>query len=65
MTNDQTEQYKAGWNLFLGDANSKLPLNCKKNFEFLDGFNDCRSDVLLAVSLGIRNAVNPVYPSKK
>ena len=60
----KSELFKAGWNLRVENADAKLPRDCKKNQEFIDGFRACESKFMEAIALSIRTQSNPVYPGK-
>ncbi len=62
-----SDQYREGWNYRCSGGENgkfKLPRNCPKNYDFLDGFQDCDSAFNAAISEAIRTLTNPVYPSK-
>lgn len=58
----KSQQYKAGWNLRLQDANAKLPRNVPKNYEFLDGFADCNSACVALMAEYMRSDATGLVP---
>ena len=64
----KSAKYKDGWNYrctYVAGGKYKLPRNIPKNYEFIDGFNNCDTAYVLAISEYMQsNSTGPVvYPA--
>jgi hypothetical protein len=67
METTKSDQYIAGWNYrctYVKFGKYKLPRNVPKNYDYINGFNECNTAYNIATTEGIISAKSPEYPSK-